>query len=63
MYFLLLKWGVLVPYKICPYCEKTSYSAADAASVKWLCPYCEKDISHVEGVASLPKKQNSDNQT
>jgi hypothetical protein len=44
-----------MPYKICIYCGKTSYSAADSPGVKWLCPYCNKDISHVKGMISLPK--------
>lgn len=44
-----------MPYKICPYCEKISYSAADSPSVKWLCPHCEEDISHVEGQVTAPQ--------
>ncbi len=46
-----------MPYKICPYCSKSSYSAAAASAVKWLCPYCEEDITHVEGIPSLPKNE------
>lgn len=48
-----------MPYKICTYCGKASYSAAESPSVKWLCPYCDKDISHVEGLTSLPRKEES----
>jgi hypothetical protein len=46
-----------MPYKICPFCGKASYSAADSPTIKWLCPYCDEDISHVEGLTSLPPKE------
>ncbi|NLP36497.1 MAG: hypothetical protein GX357_02465 [Firmicutes bacterium] len=50
-----------MPYKICTYCGKTSYSAADSPSIKWLCPYCNKDISHVKGIIALPKDTGDQN--
>lgn len=43
-----------MPYKICTFCGKASYSAAASPTIKWLCPYCNNDISHVEGITSLP---------
>jgi hypothetical protein len=48
-----------MPYKICSFCGKASYSAAESSTVKWLCPYCNEDISHVEGLASLPPKDKT----
>lgn len=42
-----------MPYKICPYCGKVSYSAADSSTIEWLCPYCKEDISHITGLTSL----------
>ena len=36
-----------MPYsKVCPECEKTSYSASDAGS--WICPYCGQDINKID---------------
>ncbi|HHU29328.1 MAG: hypothetical protein QM368_08425 [Bacillota bacterium] len=49
-----------MPYKICPYCGKTSYSAAESPSIEWLCPYCGKDISHAESLTSVPRKEKED---
>ncbi|HHY13763.1 MAG: hypothetical protein GX977_15185 [Firmicutes bacterium] len=31
-----------MPYAICPYCKKKSYSAAMLA--EWVCPYCGQKI-------------------
>lgn len=35
--------------KVCPFCGKTSYSAAN--EYKWICPHCHNDISHVKAQA------------
>ncbi|MBS3947409.1 MAG: hypothetical protein KGZ57_03740 [Dethiobacter sp.] len=48
-----------MPYKVCTFCGKTSYSASEASEIKWLCPYCEQDISHVPSFFAPPKKQES----
>lgn len=48
-----------MPYKICTFCGKASYSAAESPTLKWLCPYCDSDITHVEGLASLPEKKGN----
>lgn len=44
-----------MPYKICPFCGKVSYSAAESKTIEWRCPYCNEDISHIIGLTSLPK--------
>ncbi|NLN53978.1 MAG: hypothetical protein GX150_06700 [Firmicutes bacterium] len=49
-----------MPYKICPYCGKASYSAAESQRIAWRCPYCDQDISHVAGVTSLPKEKEEE---
>lgn len=46
-----------MPYKICTYCGKASYSAAESPSIQWLCPYCDRDISAVESLTTLPQKK------
>jgi len=47
-----------MPYKVCTFCGKTSYSASEASEIKWLCPYCEQDISSVQSVLTPPQKQS-----
>jgi len=42
---------------MCTYCDKTSYSAADSPTVKWICPYCGQDISEIKGQTSPPEKK------
>lgn len=49
-----------MPYKICTFCGKASYSAAESPSIQWLCPYCEKDISSVQSMTSLPQKKKQE---
>ncbi|MCL4426024.1 MAG: hypothetical protein M1299_05020 [Firmicutes bacterium] len=33
-----------MPWKLCPYCNKQSYSAATHYQI-WLCPYCGNDLT------------------
>ena len=44
----LLKGGVnaMAYIKICPGCEKESFSATKLS--KWTCPYCGKDLSYIK---------------
>lgn len=37
-----------MPYKLCPACRQTSYSAA--GSNIWLCPCCGRDISAADQI-------------
>ena len=37
-----------MPYKICPHCRQTSYSAA--AVQIWICPCCGEEISDVGNI-------------
>jgi|CZCB01.1.fsa_nt_gi endogenous inhibitor of DNA gyrase (YacG/DUF329 family) len=55
-----MRGDAVMPYKICPYCGKTSYSAAESPSIEWLCPYCDKDISHAESLTSVPRKEKEE---
>ena len=42
--------------KVCPECEKKSYSASKKE--EWTCPYCNEDLTKLE--AQIP--DNSDDQ-
>ncbi len=52
-----------MPYKICPSCQQTSYSAA--GDNIWICPCCGEDISLISGIGdrrsilSLHKNRSS----
>jgi tRNA(Ile2) C34 agmatinyltransferase TiaS len=35
-----------LPYTICPYCGRRSYSAATLK--EWICPYCEEKVTEKE---------------
>ncbi len=37
-----------MPYKLCPYCKRVSYSASTHSEIIWICPYCEEDITCVD---------------
>ena len=41
-----------MPYKSCPNCNSTSYSASDNGI--WYCPYCGSDITFIKGVTFDP---------
>ncbi|HHT62356.1 MAG TPA: hypothetical protein GXZ75_01460 [Clostridia bacterium] len=45
-----------MPYKLCPKCCQSSYSASDRGV--WNCPYCGKDITFVPSTAEQPSKTN-----
>jgi ribosomal protein L37AE/L43A len=38
--------GFVLPYSVCPYCLKRSYSAADLRV--WKCPYCGREVVEEE---------------
>jgi len=42
--------------KVCPECEKKSYSASKIE--EWTCPYCNENLTDIEAKIS----DNSDNQ-
>ena len=48
-----------MPYKICPYCGKTSYSAAESPSIEWLCPTATK-IFRMPSLTSVPRKEKEE---
>ncbi|MCG0276337.1 MAG: hypothetical protein L5655_09320 [Thermosediminibacteraceae bacterium] len=50
--------GFVLPYSICPYCSRRSYSAADLKI--WVCPYCGKEI--VEKERSEKKEHEKEEQ-
>lgn len=43
-----------MPYKSCPNCNQTSYSASDVGV--WYCPYCGNDITFVKGLNFQPER-------
>lgn len=45
-----------MPYKVCPNCNKVSYSACDRG--EWQCPYCKKDIAFIMSTIKEPKIRN-----
>lgn len=45
-----------MPYSVCPYCLKRSYSAADLRV--WKCPYCGREV--VEEESSSEKEDLED---
>lgn len=46
-----------LPYTVCPYCNKKSYSAASLE--EWICPYCEQKITG----DSIKEKEECNNTT
>jgi len=49
-----------LPYSICPYCLKRSYSAADLK--KWICPYCGREVEEEETDEKEDKKDVKEKQ-
>ncbi len=45
-----------MPYKLCPNCNQSSYSASDRGI--WNCPNCGKDITFVPSTSEQIKKKN-----
>jgi len=43
-----------VPFKVCPYCGKKSYSATENPKFAWVCPYCNADLSQIESFIHDP---------
>lgn len=47
-----------MPYKVCPLCNQSSYSASERDI--WFCPYCGEDMTFCEGFnrRQMPLKNN-----
>ncbi|HHV82946.1 hypothetical protein [Tepidanaerobacter syntrophicus] len=46
-----------MPYTLCPYCNKKSYSAAELRT--WICPYCNKTVKKEEGNREIVKSEQA----
>lgn len=49
-----------MPYKVCTFCGKASYSSAEASEIRWLCPHCDQDISDVPSVFARPQEKSTE---
>jgi ribosomal protein L37AE/L43A len=42
-----------MPWKLCPRCERRSYSSSDAHQ-PWICPYCGRNLTGEAALSESP---------